>query len=309
MFEKRRFLKFVSKLSVSQRHVVVLGPTGSGKTTFTEAMLRYLPCDYLVFDYYGEYAGRLPRTVRVKPSVPFGRWVKNLSMMLRPVSGGVELTCAVYDALRGAGTWDDFIKGLERNVSMRRFWRGSEGVLSRLIPLRYAGVLSDDGFHALPRRCLVDLSSLEEEEKLYTVLLMLTWIYTNTSRKRSTRLFIVVEEFKAYMVGQVTPAVAPLLDRFRKYNVRLVLLTQTLPSDDDLRSTLLQQNLVIFYPGEPLARELWMRGVAPRDILDLKEYQALAYLPERKQWTKIRVNPQRRLRAPGSGCKGDLQAG
>ena len=286
---RRKFLKVVSGLLVSQRHIVILGPTGAGKTTFARAFVRYCP-DFTVFDYYNEY--RDLRAIRVKPAIPFGPWVKNLGAMLRPDTGGVEISVAVYSALNHTNSWDDFLQKLERNVSMRRFWRGSEAVLARLLPLKYAGVLSNDG--ELPPRAVVDLSRLEEEEKAYCVLLMLTRLLS-IDRPFATRKFVLVEESKSAFVGEmVTPAVIPLLNRARKFNIRLVLILQSLPKKH--RETLIQQNLVVFYPGEVLARKLWLEGF-PRDILSLKKHEALVYVAENDKWVKVRVNPQRPSRA------------
>ena len=209
MFGRRKFRGIVEKLAASSRHTVVLGPTGSGKTTFSQWFLRYLHSNFIVFDYDGEYSGL---GVRVKPKVPFGSWVEDLAVALRPSSGGVEITAAVYEAFRGStSSWEEFVEKLERNISLRRFWRGSEAALSRLLPLMYAGVLTDREV-VLPPRCVIDLSGLNEEKKVLCVLLMLTWLFSTTRSPRPVRTFVVVEEFKAALVGdQVTPVVVPFL--------------------------------------------------------------------------------------------------
>ncbi|RLE74906.1 MAG: hypothetical protein DRJ56_06580 [Thermoprotei archaeon] len=284
---ERRFRNLCFELAASSKHIVVLGPTRSGKTTFVRNMARVLRrcCDFVILDMYGEYGGVVRPSVR--PRIPFGPWLRNLAMVLRPASGGVEMTRAVYRALRRAKGWADFLAELERMTVDWELRRGASAVLSRVEPLHYAGVLVD-AEAAIPQSCTVDFSQLNEEEKAYAMLMTLTWLFGGM-RKWPRRRFIVVEEFRATLLGdQVTPVVAPMLDRVARTNHRLVIVTQSLPPNRDIRDTLLQQNIVVFHPGDVLAWQYYLNGFH-RDVMSLKGHEALVYMADQRKWKKLKV--------------------
>ncbi|RLE77906.1 MAG: hypothetical protein DRJ52_10955, partial [Thermoprotei archaeon] len=268
------------------------GAPGSGKTTialFLAEKANLLYQRLQVIDLYGEYYElALPR---VFFRLPFNKeFIKSLALISRPSSGGIEVTAAVYMALRNARTWEELIENLQIQQQTRKFSRGAEAALSRILPLYEEGVLVNDKISLIPR-AIIDFSFLPEETKYLAVQMYLHYLFL-TSKYNPLPTLVVVEETKQqFNAMQVTPVIVPLFDLARKLRIKLILLMQTLPQQQQYVETLLQHHLIVLDLGET-AIQYFKKYDFDKNILKIKKPNILIYFADKKEWKTVKFKPK-----------------
>ncbi|RLE78419.1 MAG: hypothetical protein DRJ52_10530 [Thermoprotei archaeon] len=278
------------RLLSSPRHIVLLGSTRSGKTTTAMFLVEkaFFYQRIIVLDPYGEY--EILELPVVKPKVPFNEeLIKSIPSVLRPFSGGTEMTAAITVALRNAGSWTEFINNLNVLIEARRFTRGAEAVLSRLLLLQDEGVLINEN---IPLGSgVIDFSNLSEEAKYLAIQFVLLRIFLENKYDRVLTL-TVVEEAKQQKQGILTPIVVPMLDLASKLNIKLITIFQTLPAEKEYRETLLTQNLIIHELGH-LAEKYWLECSFDKKVLDIKKPEVLVFFSDENKWKKVKVKAKK----------------
>lgn len=224
------------------RHIVITGPTRSGKTSLAKKLIRRFKIPALILDWHGEYEGLKIGASRLKISL------EKIDKKLLSEILGLSLNLSeasiyfLYRAIRGYSikNMQDVIAALEDFLVTTKSEVEMKAAIARrleyVIDVFDKGVVPIEALFRTTKVVAIDLSRLRlYEEKVLVSLFVLTSLYNHLFEggvtKRPTRLLVVDEAQNILKRGDV---VKYLVFESAKYGLRVVLVTNEFPPQDIL---------------------------------------------------------------------------
>lgn len=234
------------------KHITILGPTRSGKTTLARRIAKRSKKRALVLDWNGEYdiGLRVPAS-RIKIGV------SNINKKILVELIGLSLNLNepsiyfMYRSLRDQKIerLEDLIRGIDAYLTTTKSETEMKAAVLRRLEY-IADVLSggDIPLEALirsKRNLAIDLSNLSlVEEKILVSSMILTYIYNLFRKKEITKdikLLIIIDEAQNLLNLVI---IKHIITEMAKYGIRCILVTNALPPGDILSHT----NIIIVKP-------------------------------------------------------------
>ncbi|ABO09393.1 ATP-binding protein [Pyrobaculum calidifontis] len=234
------------------RHVVITGPTRSGKTTLAKKIIRRARLPAVVLDWHGEYDVRKVDSRLLK----FNLAALDKKLLCELIGLSLNLTEAsvyfLYRAIRRAEVkslrdvitaLDDFLVSTRSEVEMKA---AIARRLEYIVDVFERGAVPVDLLFKAKRPVAVDLSKLRlyEEKVLVTLFIMASlynYLFSRGVAKRPTLLLVVDEAQNVLKRGDV---VRYLVFESAKYGLRVVLVTNEMPPGE----ILVHSNVIITKP-------------------------------------------------------------
>ena len=259
------------------RHVIVLGPTRSGKTRFAKSVASRFRGRVLVLDWNGEY-GDLATPIDARLiRIDFERVPKK--MLVEVLGLGLGLSDAsiylLYKIVKDVdlGNFDDLVRAVEAYLAVTRAEAEMKfSIIRRLEFIRSVvqGRLSLIDLLTLKnlRRLVIDLSSLVlvEERVIFTSLLLAELYFALVSTPRlklsdAPKLLIIIDEAQNILNSPLSNIVFRYLAEIAKYGVRVLLVSNSMPSRDlTIHSTVVLTENLPEISGVEWRGPLVMRG-------------------------------------------------
>ncbi len=223
------------------RHVLIVGSSGSGKSTTVKRILRELGKDFLVFDWHGEYdlQARKVSCVDLSDLSSF-----SLQELMDMFSMSLELSDAQYYVLfkvlqllnkskRKYGLIDVIVQIHTFEETSRWIKETKHSILRKLEMLRHEGCLRgaklSEIWDAVRDGVIINMEGYSEYAKRFLTALILSYTFRKLSSKvHRRRVFAVLEE--AQNVASKTASYAifdKVFQEGRKYGLHLIAVTQS----------------------------------------------------------------------------------
>ncbi len=234
------------------KHVTIIGPTRSGKTTLARKIARRSGRKALVIDWNGEYGiGPKIRASRLKLNI------SNLNKKILAELIGISLNLnepSIYFLYRSIKDQkierprdlleaiDSYLTTTKSETEMKAaILRRLEYILDAMdkgkIPLEF--IIKYNG------NLIIDLSELSlVEEKILIISLILTFIYNkfrNMSITKDIKLLLIIDEAQNIIGLNI---IRHIITEMAKYGIRVVMVTNVIPPEDILAHT----NIVLVKP-------------------------------------------------------------
>jgi len=234
------------------RHVVITGPTRSGKTRLAKKIIARSGLPALVLDWHGEYGGLSIDARKLK--FTFEKFDKKLLVEILGLSLNLNEPSIyfLYRAVRGRRleTLRDILTALEDFLVTTRSEVEMKAAIARrleyVIDVFEEGVIPVDMLFKTKKTISINLSKLKlYEEKILVILFILSSLYNFLFEKgisRGPERLLVIDEAQNILGrGDV---VKYLIFESAKYGLRIVLVSNEMPAQD----LLVHCNLVITRP-------------------------------------------------------------
>ena len=229
------------------RHIIVLGPTRSGKTRFAKSVASRFKGRVLVFDWNGEYRDLAKPVDASLMRIDFRKLPKKVMVELLGLGLGLSDASIylLYKIVRDIdiGDLDDLIRAVEAYLAVTRAEAEMKfGIIRRLEFIRNIaegriGLLDLLSFNNV-KKFVIDLSGLVlvEERVLLTSLLLAELYFATALLPRGLsdrpRLLIVIDEAQNILNSSLSNVVFRYLAELAKYGIRVVLVSNSIPSKD-----------------------------------------------------------------------------
>ncbi|ABL87328.1 AAA ATPase [Pyrobaculum islandicum DSM 4184] len=225
------------------RHVVILGPTRSGKSRLAKKIVKRSGLPALILDWVGEYDVGLRVDARLL-KYDFRNFDKKLLTEIIGLSLNLNEPSIyfLYRAIRNAEIRKigDVLEALESFLVTSRAEVEMRAAIARrleyIVEVLERGKIPLDLLLKLKRTVVIDLSKLRlYEEKVMISLFVLALLYDRMQREgvshRPRKLLIVDEAQNVLKRGEV---VRHLVFESAKFGLRVILVTNEVPPDDVL---------------------------------------------------------------------------
>ncbi len=260
------------------KHITILGPTRSGKTTLARKIAKRSRKKVLVLDWNGEYEiGLKVPASRIKVDI------SNINKKILVELIGLSLNLnepSIYFMYRSLKDQkierlEDLIRGIDAYLTTTRSETEMKAAILRR--LEYIADALSEGDIPLEvligskRDLTIDLSNLSlVEEKILVSSMILTYIYNLFRKKEITKdikLLMIIDEAQNLLNLSV---IKHIITEMAKYGIRCVLVTNVLPPNDILSHT----NIIIVKPHISFNLEVKYKSIIINDKI-IKIYKFL----------------------------------
>lgn len=235
------------------KHITIIGPTRSGKTTTAKKIIRRSGVKSLVLDWNGEYDGGLEI-----PANALTIDISKLSKKLISELIGLSLNLnepSIYFLYRAIKDYnikklDNMLEALDAYLTTTKSETEMKAAVMRrleyILDAIRGGRITLEKILKIKNNIIINLSILTlVEEKILLSLFILAYIYNyfqHNGISEEPRLLVVVDE--AQNILQRGEVVRHLITEIAKYGVRIVLVSNILPPHDLLVHT----NIIFMRP-------------------------------------------------------------
>ncbi len=234
------------------KHITIVGPTRSGKTTLAKKIAKRSRKKTLVLDWNGEY--------EIGVKIPVSKLkldISNINKKILVELIGISLNLnepSIYFMYRSikdqkVEKLEDLVNAIDAYLTTTKSETEMKAAILRrleyIIDSLNKGKISMDKLIKFKKNLVIDLSNLSlVEEKILAASLVLTYIYNafrNNKITKDIKLLIIIDEAQNLLNLTI---IKHIITEMAKYGVRAILVTNVVPPNDILSHT----NIIIVKP-------------------------------------------------------------